>query len=117
MKFVYVVCGLALIGCASKATVEADLADPPIITSATYQHTLYDGTRQPIEARAAKDDIPPLVVTYFTSEENLENGVGGSGEPPAEVGDYWVRIERPAGNGYKAGRPITVEYHIQKALE
>jgi hypothetical protein len=77
---------------------------------------LYDGTRQAIEAKAAKDDIPPLVVTYFTSEENLEKNIDGSTTPPSEIGKYWVRIERPAGNGYKAGRAITVEYYIQNPL-
>jgi hypothetical protein len=33
-----------------------------------------------------------------------------------EVGDYYARIERPAGNGYKQGKNVKVEYHIQKAL-
>jgi hypothetical protein len=32
------------------------------------------------------------------------------------VGDYYARIRRPAGNGYRAGEDITVEYHIQRAL-
>jgi hypothetical protein len=32
------------------------------------------------------------------------------------VGDYYARIERPAGNGYRRGKDITIEYHIQKAF-
>jgi hypothetical protein len=32
------------------------------------------------------------------------------------VGDYYVRIERPGGNGYRQGRNIKIEYHIQKAF-
>jgi hypothetical protein len=95
---------------------EAALQDPPIITSATYQHTLYNGKGQPIEARTAKDDAPELVVTYFKSGENLLRNEGGSSEAPGEVGTFFVRIERPAGNGYKQGPDVTVEYHIQKAL-
>jgi len=60
--------------------------------------------------------LPPPVITYFRSEEDLHADRNGSSEPPVEVGDYYVRIRRPAGNGYKAGNDITVEYHIQKAL-
>jgi hypothetical protein len=33
-----------------------------------------------------------------------------------EVGDYYVRIERPGGNGYRQGKNIKIEYHIQKAF-
>ncbi|MDR0584155.1 MAG: hypothetical protein LBG57_07415 [Treponema sp.] len=94
---------------------EIPLEDPPIITSATHQHTLYNGQRQPIEAKTAREGAPVLV-TYFTSLEALENDVGGTTEPPVEIGDYFVRIERPAGNGFAAGRPVSVEYHLQKAL-
>jgi hypothetical protein len=32
------------------------------------------------------------------------------------VGKYYVRIERPAGNGYRAGPDVKVEYFIQKPL-
>jgi hypothetical protein len=95
---------------------KTELEDPPIITSATYQHTLYNGRNQPIEAAAAKNDTPPFVVTYFPSEGNLEQNVGGRAEPPSEVGDYYARISRPAGNGYRQGKDIKVEYHIQKAI-
>jgi hypothetical protein len=98
--------------CISKRTFE----DAPIITSATYQHTLYNGKGQPIEATASKKDAPPPVITYFRSEKDLHADKNGSSEAPVEVGDYYVRIRRPAGNGYKAGNDITVEYHIQKAL-
>ena len=103
---------LAFTACSSKQTLE----DPPIITSATYQHTLYNGWRQSIEAVAAKEGAPPPVITYFRSEKDLHADRDGSSEPPAEVGNYYVRIRRPAGNGYRAGNDITVEYHIQKAL-
>ena len=92
------------------------LEDAPIITSATYQHTQYNGRNQPIEARAAREDAAPFVVTYFRSEEDLECGLNGRLEPPVEVGDYYVRIERPEGNGYRQGNPIKIEYHIQKAF-
>ena len=103
---------LALAACTSKQALE----DPPIITSATHQHTLYNGRGQPIEAIALKEGAPPPVITYFRSEDDLHADIDGSSEPPAEVGDYYVRIRRPAGNGYRAGNDITVEYHIQKAL-
>jgi hypothetical protein len=94
----------------------AGLEEPPIISSATYQHTLYNGKPQPIDARAARDDTAPLVVTYFPNEEALLKNEGGTTEPPAAVGSYYARIERPGGNGYAAGRDIPVEYSIQKAF-
>jgi len=103
---------LALTACTSKQALE----DPPIITSATHQHTLYNGRGQSIEAATAKEGAPSPVITYFRSEEDLHADRDGSSEPPAEVGNYYVRIRRPAGNGYRAGKDITVEFHIQKAL-
>jgi len=103
---------LTFTACISKQALE----DPPIITSATHQHTLYNGKRQPIEAVVSKEGSPSPVITYFHSEEDLHADRDGSSEPPAEVGNYYVRIRRPAGNGYRAGNDITVEYHIQKAL-
>jgi len=103
---------VAFTACTTKYALE----DPPIITSATHQHTLYNGRGQSIEAVVAKEGAPPPVITYFRSEEDLHADRDGSSEPPAEVGDYYVRIRRPAGNGYRAGNDITVEYHIQKAL-
>jgi hypothetical protein len=102
----------ALTACSSQ--IEAEEA--PIITSASYQHTLYNGKPQPIEAKAVKDDVPPFIITYFSSEEALLDNKGGTSEVPGEVGDYFVRIERPAGNGYRQGQNIKVEYHIQKAF-
>ena len=103
---------LSFAACTSKQALE----DPPIITSATHQHTLYNGKAQSIEAAAAKEGAPSPVITYFRSEEDLHADRDGSSEPPAEVGNYYVRIRRPAGNGYRAGKDITVEFHIQKAL-
>jgi hypothetical protein len=92
------------------------LEDPPIITSASYQHTLYNGKPQPIEARAAKEDVPPLIITYYLSEEALLRNEGGFSEAPSEIGTYFVKIERPSGSRYRAGPPVKVEYHIQKPL-
>jgi len=98
--------------CTSKQALE----DAPIITSATHQHTLYNGRGQSIEAKAAKEGAPPPVITYFRSEEDLHADRNGSSEAPAEVGNYFVRIRRPAGKGYREGKDITIEFHIQKAL-
>jgi hypothetical protein len=98
--------------CSSKQA----LHDPPIITSATHQHTLYNGRGQPIEAKASKEGAPSPLITYFRSEDDLHADRNGSSEAPTEVGVYYVRIRRPAGNGYKAGKDITVEYHLQRAL-
>jgi hypothetical protein len=100
----------------SCAAGEGALKDAPIITSATYQHTQYNGKGQPVELSAAEDDVPPFAVTYFRSEEDLEAGRDGSVEAPSEVGDYYARIERPGGNGYRPGKNIKIEYHIQKAF-
>ena len=107
---------LAIITALTACTSRQALEDAPIITSATHQHTLYNGRGQPIEAVAAKEGAPSPVITYFRSEEDLHADRNGSSEPPAEVGNYYVRIRRPAGKGYRAGKDITVEYHIQKAL-
>jgi hypothetical protein len=90
--------------------------EAPIITSATYQHTQYNGKAQPIEVKTAKDDAPPPVITYFRSETDMEQGLNGESAAPAGVGDYYVRLIRPAGNGYRAGKPVKIEYHIQKAF-
>jgi hypothetical protein len=100
---------------AVSCTATKELEDPPIITSATYQHTLYNGQPQPIEVAAAKD-VSPFVITYFYSEDDLWNNTGGTTEVPREVGTYYARIERPAGKGYREGKPIKVEYYIQKAF-
>jgi hypothetical protein len=89
--------------------------EAPIITSATYQHTQYNGRSQAVEVTAAKDGAS-FIITYFRSEEALENNRDGSTEPPLEVGDYYVRIERPEGNGYRQGKNVKIEYHIQKAF-
>ncbi|MDR3139106.1 MAG: hypothetical protein LBT95_05465 [Treponema sp.] len=104
---------LVFFSCASK---EGALEEAPIITSATYQHTQYNGRNQAVEVSAAKDDVPPFIITYFASEEDLEHNRNGGIEPPREVGDYYVRIERPGGNGYRQGKNIKIEYHIQKAF-
>jgi hypothetical protein len=32
------------------------------------------------------------------------------------VGDYYVSIERPEGNGFRRGNTINIEYHVQKAF-
>jgi hypothetical protein len=101
------------LSCASK---ENALEEAPIITSATYQHTQYNGRNQGVEAAAAKDDVPPFIITYFNSEEDFEEDRNGSAEAPVEVGDYYVRIERPGGNGYRQGKSIKIEYHVQKAF-
>jgi hypothetical protein len=112
MKAAYYILALFIFAFAACQSKQA-----PIITSASMQHTLYNGKEQPIEAKAAKDDIRPLEVTYFMSEEDLLADRNGTTQAPSEVGYYYVRIRRPAGNGYMAGRDITVEYHIQKALD
>jgi hypothetical protein len=102
----------AFAACSSRQAVE----DAPIITSAMHQHTLYNGKGQPIEALTSKEGAPSLIITYFLSEEDLHADRNGSSVAPLEVGNYFVRIRRPAGKGYRAGNDITVEYHIQKAL-
>jgi hypothetical protein len=101
--------------CAVFCKTQEVLEDPPIITSATYQNNLYTVQPQPIEARAAKE-VSPFVITYFRSEDDLWNNARGTVEVPSEVGAYYVRIERPAGKGYKEGKPIKVEYYIQKTF-
>ena len=110
---VALVCAALCTGCGKGR--EAPLEDPPLITSATYQHTLYNGKPQPIEAKAAREGAP-LAITYFPSLAALERDEGGTTEPPVEVGDYYARIDRPAGGGFAAGRAVAVEYHLQKAL-
>jgi hypothetical protein len=102
-----------LAACGTKA---GDLEEPPIITSATHQHTLYTGKPQGIEAKALREGAAPFVITYYPSLEALEKDEGGTTQEPSAVGDYFARIERPAGNGYARGRDIPVEFHVQKAF-
>jgi hypothetical protein len=103
----------AITACSSQKKPE--LLDPPLITSATYQHTLYNGSSQSIDARAAKEDAP-IALTYYTSEADYDADRNGFAEAPGEVGRYYARIRRPEGNGYKQGRDVKVEYYIQKPL-
>jgi hypothetical protein len=110
--FIIFVIALVLSACSSSRTME----DAPIITSASKQHTLYNGEGQPIEAEPLKKGAPAPVITYFLSEEDLHADRNGSSQAPVEVGYYYVRVRRPAGNGYRAGKDITVDYHIQKTL-
>jgi hypothetical protein len=110
---VYVIAVLVVFSCAPK---EETLEEAPIITSATYQHTQYNGLAQPAEAKTAQNDAPLPVLTYFRSEADLEQGLNGESAAPAGVGTYYVRIERPAGNGYRQGKPVKIEYQIQKAF-
>jgi hypothetical protein len=109
----FIMLPLLFFSCASK---ESALEEAPIITSATYQHTQYNGRGQAVEVSAARDDPPPFVITYFRSEEDLEQGRDGFAGAPVDVGDYYARIERPEGNGYRRGSNIKIEYHIQKAF-
>ncbi|GHV85480.1 hypothetical protein AGMMS50230_10880 [Spirochaetia bacterium] len=102
--------------CNSTGSAQGEDEDPPIITSATYQHTLYNGRPQSVDVRSASDDAPPFVITYFRSEDDMLADRGGTKEIPVDVGSYYVRIERPAGNGYREGTPVKVEYTIQKAF-
>jgi hypothetical protein len=99
--------------CSSQRNLE--LLDPPIITSATYQHTLYNGRGQSIDAGAAKENVPVIVI-YYASEADYNADRNGFADAPSEVGLYYARIRRPEGKGYKQGRDIKVEYHIQKPL-
>jgi hypothetical protein len=96
------------------------LEDAPIITLDTHQDTFYNGKEQPLEALikalTSNEGVPPLIITYFRSEEDLHADKNGSSVAPLEVGNYYVRIRRPAGKGYRAGDDITVEYYIQKAV-
>jgi hypothetical protein len=96
-------------------TKNDDFAEAPIITSATLQHTLYNGRPQPITVETAKPGAL-YSVTYFSGQDAIERNEGGFCEAPARVGVYYASIKRPAGNGYAAGRPVSVEYHIQKAF-
>ena len=113
LRTLFIMTALAFFSCASKGPL---LEEAPIITSATYQHTQYNGRNQAVEVTAAKDDVPPFIITYFRSEGDLEQDRNGSAEAPVEVGDYYARIARPEGKGYQRGNTIKIEYHIQKAF-
>jgi hypothetical protein len=111
--FLYLAVFAVITACSSQKNSELD--DPPIITSATYQHTLFNGKSQGIDARAEKEDAP-ITVTYYLSEADYDADINAFTEAPTEPGLYYARIRRPEGNGYKQGRDIKVEYHIQKPL-
>jgi hypothetical protein len=120
LYFAFVVCLIGIVGCKSKDnafdTIDGTKSGAPLISSATWQHTLYNGKPQPIEALTVQGEIP-LVVTYFPSLDALERDEGGTTDAPTEVGTYYVRIERPAGEDYAAGPPVKVEYLIQNPLK
>jgi hypothetical protein len=60
--------------------------------------------------------FPYTTLFRSRSETDFEQGLNGESAAPDGVGDYYVRLERPAGNGYKQGKPVKIEYHIQKAF-
>jgi hypothetical protein len=112
---VFLVLVTCFAACRTRESLADELAAAPIITSATYQHTLYTGKSQPIDAKTARPGAS-LIITYFFSKDALERNEGGTREAPSAVGAYYTRIERPAGNGYAAGPDVAVEYYIQKAF-
>jgi hypothetical protein len=122
LAFVFIIALILTASCSSRNTnpAELDTIDgtkngAPLISSATWQHTIYNGKPQPIEALTVRGEIP-LIVTYFPSLEAFERNEGGITEAPTEIGTYYVRIERPAGKDYAAGPPVKVEYLIQNPL-
>ena len=99
---------LALCGCLTAGGRTA-----PGIVSSLSQRGTYTGEPQAFEVQSAQADAP-LEITYFESFEALENGESGSPEPPVNGGRYYVRIERPEGNGYAAGPDIIAEFLIER---
>ena len=89
------------------------LQGTPGIISELYQSTVYTGDPQAPEVRTAKAGVP-LVLTYFEFLEELEKGEKGRGEPPVDAGLYYVRIERPEGNGYAAGQDVIMKFRIEQ---
>jgi hypothetical protein len=87
------------------------LKKAPDVDVPLRQRTTYNGKAQPIQVDVVEDKAP-LVITYFDSAKALEDGKGGSSEAPVDGGLYFVRIERPEGNGYAAGDDIVIEYRI-----
>jgi hypothetical protein len=86
--------------------------EAPLISVPAYQEVFYNGKAQPINTGAGG---APLAVTYFPSEELLLRDEEGVPEAPAEVGRYFVKVERIGGNGFGRGQELVVEYRIQKA--
>jgi hypothetical protein len=91
------------------------LQAPPPFVSPLYQEAVYNGKPQPVEARAAADDIPAFIIVYYAAENARYFGEGGTFEAPVNAGVYYVMITRPSGNGYAKGKDVMVEYHIKKA--
>jgi hypothetical protein len=92
---------------------EPDAASPPEIISPLEQSVVYNGRPQPVDARAAGDIL--LIVTYYPSKGAWWFDEDGTREAPVNAGTYYVKISRPAGNGYAQGEDVMVEYHIKKA--
>ncbi|MDR1565761.1 MAG: hypothetical protein LBS48_00570 [Treponema sp.] len=90
-----------------------ELLPPAEIVSPLKQSVVYNGRPQPVDARAGQD--VPLVVTYYPSQGAWWFDEDGTREAPVNVGLYYVKISRPAGNGYAKGKDLMVEYHITKA--
>jgi hypothetical protein len=87
---------------------------PAEITSPRKQSVVYNGRPQPADVRADQD--APLVVTYYPSLGAWWFDEDGTREAPVNAGLYYVKISRPAGNGYAQGEDVMVEYSITKAV-
>jgi hypothetical protein len=100
---------VAVISC---KTAGGGLRRAPDVAADLFQSTVYNGEPQGVELRV-RDDAP-LVVTYFDSQEALEQGAGGTVETPVDAGLYFVRVERPEGGGYAEGQDIVIEFRIER---
>jgi hypothetical protein len=98
IALVFALCGIA--ACSSRKS--AELLDPPIITSATYQHALYNGEAQSIDARAAKKNAP-LIVTYYASEADYDADRNGFAEAPKRSGLVLCAYTATPGQGLQTG--------------
>ncbi|MDR2619060.1 MAG: hypothetical protein LBC62_09335 [Treponema sp.] len=87
---------------------------PAEIISPLKQSVVYNGRPQPVDARSDRD--VPLVVTYYPSLGAWWFDEDGTREAPVNAGLYYVKINRPAGNGYARGEDVMVEYSITKAV-
>jgi hypothetical protein len=104
-----VVSAVLLFACASTT---GGLKKAPDVEVPLRQSAVYSGESQPISIHISEEDAP-LVITYFDSLEALEQEKDAKSEAPVEGGLYYVRIERPEGNGYDAGDSLIVEYRIE----
>jgi hypothetical protein len=113
---VALVCAALYTGCGKGR--EASLEDPPLITSATCQHTLYNGKPQPIEAKAEREGAPLAIKGELLpkTQESMVKMIVTRIEPENITVFDSLSINLPKGMNVFIGENGTGKTHLLKLL-